>query len=281
MNSISHAVISSVLVSGLVGCHMFTTFSLKSETPPQPVIIDGNTDDWSGNLFVEGERLEVGFLNDRENLYVCLLTRDKLIRAEILTEGLTVWFDPNGGTKQVLGIKFPLGLPPGERKLPLKETHEGPKLEKIPKAAMTDLEILRKKEQPQRLPVAEARGIKVIVLPTSDRIVYELKIPLVSTKQHPFAVGAEPGTTVGIGFESPKLELSQMPRKRLGERPRTGGEPGEGGEEPGEGEQESGERGMNGYRGGFRMPEAMKIWASVRLAPGQNLGPPEPAILSH
>lgn len=59
-----------------------------------------------------------------------------------------------------------------------------------------------------------------------------------------------------------------MPRRRSGQRPRTGGEPGEGGEGPGEEGAEAGERSRHGYGGGFRRPEAMKIWASVRLAPG-------------
>jgi hypothetical protein len=267
MRSTLEGLLLSALALGLAGCRTGTTFSTDSVAPSQPIIIDGSTDEWRGNLFVEGERLEIGFFNDREDLYVCLLTKDNLVRAEILTEGLTVWFDPRGGTEEVFGIRFPLGLPPGEQKLALKGTPEGPKLEDLPKVAMTELEILREKEPPQRMPVAEARGIEVKVLPTSERIVYELKIPLGVTKQHRFAVGAEPGKTIGVGFESPKLELSQMPRRRSGERPRTGGEPGAGGEEPGEGGAEADERGMHGHGGGFRRPEAMKIWASVRLAP--------------
>lgn len=268
MRSTREGLLLAALVLGLAGCRTGTTFSTDSVAPSQPVIIDGSTDDWHGNLFVEGERLEIGFFNDRENLYVCLPTKDNLLRAEILTEGLTVWFDPRGGTEEVFGIRFPLGLPPGKQKLALKETPEGPTLKDLPKVPMTELEILREKEPPRRMPVAEARGIEVKVLPTSERIVYELKIPLAVTKPHPFAVGTEPGKTIGVGFESPKLEPSQMPRRRFGERRRTGGEPGEGGEGPGEGGAEAGEGGGHGYGGGFRRPEAMKIWASVSLARG-------------
>jgi hypothetical protein len=273
MNSISKKIVLLALALMLAGCRTFNTFSTESRPLDHQVIVDGKTDDWRGDLFVaEGERIELGFLNDRENLYICLLTTDNFVRAQILTQGLTVWFDPKGKTDKVFGIKFPVGLPPGERKMPLGDNPEGPDLENLPKVPMTEMEIIRSEKEPvQKLNVAEAQGIEVKVVPSSGLIVYELKIPLVKTEQHPIAVGVEPGKTVGIGFETPKFDLSQMPRRR-------GGIPGGGRPPMGGG---AGQEGMGGYGRGFQLPEGLKMWAIVSLAQGQSGRQPELLFLSH
>jgi hypothetical protein len=274
MNPISKKIILLALALMLAGCRTFTTFSTESRPLDHQVIVDGKTEDWQGDLFVaEGERIELGFLNDRENLYVCLLTTDNFVRAQILMQGLTVWFDPKGGTNKVFGIKFPVGLPPGERKMPLGDNPEGPDLENLPKVPMTEMEIIRSEKEPiQKLNVAEAQGIEVKVVPSSGLIVYELKIPLVKTEQHPIAVGAEPGKTIGIGFETPKFDPSQMPRRRVGGIPGGGRPPMGGG---------AGQEGMGGYGRGFQLPEGLKMWAIVSLAQGQSGRQPELLFLSH
>ena len=275
MNSISKKIVLVALALSLAACQTFRTFSTESRPLEHQVIIDGKTDDWAGDLFVaEGERIELGFLNDRENLYVCLLTTDNFRRAQILTQGLTVWFDPKGKTEKVFGIRFPVGLPPGERKVPLGENPEGPDLENLPKAPpMTEMEIIRSEKEPiQKLKVEEAKGIEVKVVPSSGLIVYELKIPLVKTDQHPIAVEAVPGKTVGIGFETSKFEASQMPRRRGMGTP-DGGRPPMGGG--------VGQEGMGGFGRGFQMPEGLKIWAIVSLAQAQDGRSPALLFLYH
>jgi hypothetical protein len=274
MNSISKKIVLLALALMLAGCRTFNTFSTESRALDHQVIVDGKTEDWQGDLFVaEGERIELGFLNDRENLYVCLLTTDNFVRAQILMQGLTVWFDPKGGTDKVFGIKFPVGLPPGERKMPLGDNPEGPEFETLPKVPMTEMEIIRSEKEPiQKLNVAEAQGIEVKVVPSSGLIVYELKIPLVKTEQHPIAVGVEPGKTIGIGFETPKFDPSQMPRRRVGGIPGGGRPPMGGG---------AGQEGMGGYGRGFQLPEGLKMWAIVSLAQGQSGRQPELLFLSH
>jgi len=187
----------------------------------------------------------------------------------------------------VFGIKFPVGLPPGERKVPLTESSDGPEPGNLPTVSMTDMEILREKEPPQELPVAQAEGIEVKAVPTSGQIVYELKIPLAPTKEHPLAVGTEPGRTIGVGFESPRPELGQMPRRSPKDRSQAGGEPGrEGGEpgqeggEPGEEGGEQGQQGMGGYGRQSPTPEAMRLWAFVSLVREQGGGQAAHQLLS-
>jgi len=247
-----------LLALGLAGCSTFTTFSTESQPLDHQIIVDGKTDDWAGNLYVvEGERVSLGLLNDRDNLYICLLAEDNITRSQIMMQGLTIWFDPQGGKKKTLGIKYPIGLPPGERPMPrIGENPEEPGFDNLPSELPKELEIIRsEKETPQKLNIAEAKGIELKAVPSSGLLVYELKIPLVQTEEHPIAVGAEPGKTIGIGFETGKLDLSKMPRERSGGMPPMGG-----------GRDRGGMGGMGGFGRGPQMLQGLKIWAKVQLA---------------
>jgi hypothetical protein len=273
MNPILKKVVLVALTLGLAGCATFRTFSTESRTPDHPIVVDGKADDWVGNLYVvEGERIELGFLNDQEYLYVCLFTTDTYSRAQIMMQGLTIWFDPKGGTEKAFGIKFPLGLPPGERKMPAGENPGEPGLENLPQVAMTEMEIIPSENAPpQKMNLEDAKGVEIKAIPSTGLLVYEFKIPLVRTEQHPIAVGAEPGKPIGIGFETTKLELSQTRRRGSGEIPGGGGRPPIGG---GSG------RGMGGFDRNPQVPEGMKIWAIVKLAPGQSSRGPQLLSLS-
>ena len=134
MNPILKKVSLLLLLSlGLAGCSTFNTFLTDSRLPDHQIIIDGKSDDWRGELYIaENERVSLGFLNDQENLYVCLLAENNFTRNQIMMQGLTVWFDPQGGKKKALGIKFPLGMPAAERPMPWREDQEEPGLENVP-----------------------------------------------------------------------------------------------------------------------------------------------------
>jgi len=269
-----------LLTLGLAGCSTFSTFTTESRFrfPERQIIIDGKTDDWRGDMFfVENELISLGFLNDQENLYVCLLAENNLTRAQIMRQGLTVWFDPHGGNNKVFGVKFPLGLPPREGTNSSKGDLEEVEEKTAPEGPLTELEIIRsEKETPQRLMIANVKGIEIKAVPSAGLLVYELKIPLIQREEHPYAVGAEPGKTIGIGFETGKFDSSQMRRKGSGETP-GGGRPPMGGSR--------GRGGMGGGMGGLgrgsQRPESLKIWATVKLAQGQGNLEPELLFLSH
>lgn len=263
MNSIFRRGILLALTLGLAGCASFNTFSTDSRPPDHAITIDGKADDWAGNLFVvPNERMELGFFNDREYLYLCLLTTDSIDRAEIMTQGLVIWFDPQGGDKKTFGIKFPLGIPAGERKTPVEINPREPEFENLPDVPMSEMEVIRSETEPrQKLNLAEAKGIEIKVVPSTGLLIYEFKIPLLRSEQHPIAVGAEPGKTIGVGFETAKLDLSQMRRRGTGTIPGGGGRPPMGGATgPGPG----------GFNGNPQIPEGLKIWAIVRLAQDQS-----------
>jgi hypothetical protein len=73
------------------------------------IVIDGRQSDWDGSLYLlKKANVMVGARNDSENLYICFVTNDQAAQREIMRNGLTVWFDPSGGSSERYGIKFPL-----------------------------------------------------------------------------------------------------------------------------------------------------------------------------
>ncbi len=76
-----------------------------------PFTVDGNTRDWkTDSLSFDGKTgFAYAFTNDRHNLYIHLKMLDVNVQRKALITGLTVWIDPDGKGKHVLGIVYPQG----------------------------------------------------------------------------------------------------------------------------------------------------------------------------
>lgn len=251
---------------GAAGCSSFRTFQIESRPPEDQVIVDGQAADWAGKLFyVEGQKVSLGFLNDRDCLYICLRTDAASMRRQILRSGLTVWVDPKGGRKKVFGIKYPVGLSPDEQHAWRGEERADPGAPAEPGGNLSELEIFRQgRPEPESLDIADAPGIELKVSTAGKNLVYELKLPLAPAGQNSLGVGAPPGAMVGIGFETGKMDLNDLPRRPGGLVGGTGGLPPMGG---------YGGRGGMMRPGRMRpndpeIPENLKVWAVVRLSAG-------------
>src|SRR5947207_1759930 len=81
----------------------------ESQLRDGAITIDGRYDDWYGSLQpFEQAPVAIQFLNDKDFLYMRLTASASVERREILRQGFTVWFDPAGGTKKHLGIRYPV-----------------------------------------------------------------------------------------------------------------------------------------------------------------------------
>src|SRR4030042_2676644 len=75
--------------------------------------VDGQIDEWENNLvYLEDSKCTIGFQNDDNYLYLCLLTADKADIMKIFTLGVTVWFEPENG--KILGLRYPHRSDPSE-----------------------------------------------------------------------------------------------------------------------------------------------------------------------
>jgi len=81
--------------------------SYISKAPVNEINIDGNIDDWSGDLkYIEDENSAIGVKNDKDNLYICFTTTDRSKIRQIINLGFIVWLKPINA--KTLGVKYPV-----------------------------------------------------------------------------------------------------------------------------------------------------------------------------
>lgn len=237
------------------------------------IAVDGKFDDWSGNLDPLGTTpMSMQVVNDGEFLYLRMSASDAGTRMEIMRLGMTVWFDPAGGTKKKLGLRYPVveagsfggsgrggsGRSGGRRGDPEGgEEHSGPPMERV--------DILGPgKDDARSLMRDHLSGVDVAIRTEQGSLDYELKVPLKHNSDYPYGIDTQPGKTIGIGFETGKL-AEHMPGAGRGGGFGGGGMGGRGGGGGG------GHRGGGGGGGGegrsFQPPKPIKAWTTVTLAP--------------
>lgn len=240
--------------------YLVTSLSL-----PRAIVIDGDASDWTGALsYVAKDQLFVGFVNDRDNLFIGMTREEGGEPASAPVGGWTVWFDPAGGTKKAFGVRVvPLGGPPGE-----KPEEVVPSDQVAPKERDLEIQWIGPQGNVLRRFAAEdaaGQGLEIREGHMGRSFVLEIKIPLERSAQHPIAVGTEPGGLVGVGFFSNRAEGNggRGPRGGAG-RPAGGGGPpgGLGGGAVG---------GPGGWRGAMPpnlnpdIAKEVKVWTRVRL----------------
>jgi len=231
---------------------------IQSRWRDRPLTVDGSTVEWEGAVrYLPDYKVSVGAMNDGDDLYLTFSTADTRIAMQVLLRGFTVWLDPQGGNR--LGIHFPLGRVgrdgkgrkgdgdaggngeedrdrdrdrggwdgPGGRLDP----DEHPDLGRMVIAYRgpdAEMEILGGGE-PQRTPVAKARGIQVSIDSVNEVLVYELRVPLHPGEGGSASLNLAPGGQVGVELRTAEAKFEGIPP------PRTGGDWDSGSREPGAG----------------------------------------------
>jgi hypothetical protein len=257
-----------ILVLCTVGCE---EQELISNWLNREIIIDAKSDDWLDTLYYfESEMVSLGFFNDENHLYVCMLAEHPILQAQVVSQGFTLWFDPAGGKEKAFGIKFPIGMRSMREQMDFMRTQEGEQdREKVRRAfeqSLANLEILGPGGTKKRIPVEETKGIEIKARNETGLFVYELKVPLKPDEKHPFAIGADAGTAIGVGLEIPEIDRNEM---RSVMQDRMGGQ---GGMPPGGGGGRMGGMGGGmGRRGGQRpkIPKGLDVWATLQLSLNQ------------
>jgi hypothetical protein len=245
-----------------MGCS--STAQLSSSWNKGEVVIDGQANEWTSQLAaIKDMRVSVGVRNDEEFLYVCVTSPDERFGRQMLSLGLTVWFEPENGEK--MGIHYPIGMMrQGVRSAFGSGEGEGPQdWDRMTEESLQELELLGSDKNDRHvLSTLQLPGLGVKVGGPRGAMVYELKVPLKKSDDYPYAVGAKTGSTVKLGIETGKLQAESRPEggfggmrdggRRGGDRSPMGGMPG-------------------GGRPGRQRPEGaplepLEYWANVRLA---------------
>jgi hypothetical protein len=234
------------------------------------IAVDGKFDDWTGNLEPLGANPEsIQVVNDGEFLYLRLTASEATARRQIMRQGMTVWFDPSGGTKKKLGVRFPV-VEPGESggEDQGRGHRYGADQSAEPPAPSDRVDILGPgKDDARSLTREHLPGVDVAIRSAEGTLQYELKVPLTKTADHPYAIEAEPGKTIGIGFETGKPEQSANGHGGGGYGGGGGGGygGGMGGHRGGMGGRGGGGAGRHG-ESGYQQSKPLKAWATVTIA---------------
>lgn len=267
-----------LLALSLPGCR---DYAIKSLWLTDAIHIDGDASDWKGNLYYfEEKKASVGIKNDRENLYICLITQDPTRIRQATSLGMILWIDPAGGKDKQFGINYPVGQTADM--VPRPERGEQPRdpeemRERMSTAAQASREEIKFLDpdglELGRVRIDEVQGMEVAVQSTGSTFVYEIRLPLSSSENLPLVFKSQSGPVLGVGMEMPKREMPSMRGSRPGGG--MGGTSGRGGGMSGAGGRGSrggGMSGMAGRPGGARgnfdpdLFKGVKIWAKVTLA---------------
>jgi hypothetical protein len=218
------------------------SLELKSAWSATPVKVDGTGEGWSANFVPVGDPpILVSVENDAQYLYVCVRTSDPNAKSQIALGGLTVWVAAPKGDTGGMGVRFPMHAR-GQGAHRPRGSGEGESSQGPPANAINDVSTQFELLGPTRedsLVVERDPGqpVQVAIGDDSGVLVYQVRLPLQPSDDHPVAVGAAAGTPV-------TLVLDTKPPKR--QAPPEGADP-EGGGEPPQGD---GGRGPGGYGGG-------------------------------
>lgn len=207
-------------VLAAVGTLAHAATSERSSTwRDRDIRIDGSDEEWSGQVLpVQRQHFSLGLVNDGEWLYICVPTKDVATKAQVNTAGLVVWLDPAGGKKRKFGLHFPVPNPPGQAGMRSRPPREGgevwqpPEGEGTPVRGQDVIGILGPgKNDAQLVPINEAGGIEARVGVQGDLMVYELRVPLQRSAEHPYAPGIVPGQAARLEIETAPLRGPTMP----------------------------------------------------------------------
>ncbi|MBF8295058.1 MAG: hypothetical protein HW389_1603 [Bacteroidetes bacterium] len=247
------SVIVLLAVVTLSGCS--STLELTSRWTNHELKVDGTGTEWKdATTLIPGPQVLVGIKNDRENLYVCLKTSNRITQVQMLALGTTVWIDTEGKKNKTFGIQFPVsGLLQG-RRFPSQQNSQ--ELQRLIDAAQRQFEILGPgKDEHRRVADKQEKGLDVHLGFADGTLTYELKVPLHKTSEHAYAIGADPSKPLTIGLETGDYSDAMRAQLSGSSRPAGGSGGGRGG------------RGGGQSPGGMGSdaPEPLKHWLIVHL----------------
>jgi hypothetical protein len=193
------------------------TRELASAWRDRDIRIDGNDEDWRDLTSpVKGQRFAVGLLNDGESLYLCLVTRDRVTVTQIARQGLMVWLTAAGQKKHAFGIHFPIDGVRRSATVQGREPEDAPPPSDVPEGQDAVGILGPGRNDSKRVTMIETGGLLARAAIHGDVLVYEMKVPLRRSQWGPYAVNAEPGSSLRMELQTPEWRGPLMPVARTG-----------------------------------------------------------------
>ena len=251
--SLSGLFVACISLIGLFAPGCSNTVELASTWNNQEAKIDAPATEWkSGLTEIKESHVFVGIKNDQNYVYLRLMTTEEQFRRQMMRTGLTVWLESENGKK--LGILYPTGVfnRTGIPSSPNPDATTDPEeRNRLDQQALRDVELLGPGKNDRNLfSILELPGITVKLENSRGSTVYDLKVPLRESSDHPYALDATSGSMIKLGIETGKIESGSRPGGGTGEGMGGGRTPGGGG--PPAGGMPGGGRTGGGRSGGAR-----------------------------
>jgi hypothetical protein len=237
------------------------------------ITIDGKNTEWGEGTLLKDVNISINACNDSDFVYLCLSSSDKSLLPKILRGGLTIWFDPTESDAETFGIRFPLGAKENEQQNNFSRdtTNQHKKIEDL-LASLTEFDIVGKDDEVvERLSLLQAKGIELkIGYDDKNNIVYELKVPLKSSANIPYAIGADITNKISLGIETGEISNNSN-NSNYSHNQGTGGghhRGNFGGNNGGMGGYQSGNNG-NGQNRPTVDHKPLKLWVTLQLSSNQ------------
>jgi hypothetical protein len=261
----------AALCTAALFSHCGSTTAIVSAPAQSAITIDGNDADWLGQKpVILADGVSINVRNDEKFLYVLLKAVNRPQQMLLMLGRVVAWFDAAGGTDKRFGIRFPLPRPRPEME---RRSDDDAPPDFLAMADQNEFELLEGEGlEGARIPLFGAKGLALKVANTQGTLIYEMQIPLRDDKEFSYGIGAK-GSTIGIGFETTKLERRAPGERMNADRTARGGMDGypdgrEGGGMTGGGMPGGGMRGGRGQRvdGVASKEPAINEWLKVTLA---------------
>jgi len=200
----------------LLGCILsFPTHAQKvreSIRLAAPPVIDGQVEEWQTDWLMDSKtKFLYNVANDNDNLYIRLKISDLAVQQKAALFGLTLYFNPEGGSKRgKLGLQYPLKKNMEDMKK--EQAGDDSKVKswaEIKKELMRDaelLELIGLDKDPILTPrVGLMNGLEVVmVVDTYNDLVYEAKIPFKA-----YRIDKSKVENLGLIIETGRLVMKQ------------------------------------------------------------------------
>jgi hypothetical protein len=157
----------------------------------------------------------IGVKNDGRYLYLFMISWKREVNSQILHTGFTTWFTSSSKKGKRFGIHFPLGMMKNAEAWHAdRESNCDPVAMRARiEESLQRMELLGPEKDdsvPVQTRVAESFGIAVRMSPSSENLVYEIKVPLRQDSASNYAIDIGKDTLIKVTFESTPPDINNV-----------------------------------------------------------------------
>jgi len=192
---------------------------MRSAWKDHEIVFDGKNKEWQKAMHKE-RNVAFGAFNDDQNLYLCMSITDRVTKAQVMglfKQDFYVWVDTWTGMEfqrqRKFGVRFSNDSAFMNADMLLKTRYlQVHSFQVIADEMMSHLTIQVMKRFHPVASLAEAKGIdaNIMVFKDGRQLVYELKLPLEESPEHPYAIGVKPGTPIYVGLETSPIDVLKL-----------------------------------------------------------------------